>query len=247
MPFGQTVIDVETQRRYTLSEMLKGLEARRSQVSSLKTMRGVLALEALLRSGPSWVDSQGSISSSFLNLIRDEDINKPYLSYHDITRRLLNLKAYAASGLTPEEARAENVGQLQRLVSAESAESGVQTGIRLNRSGGLVFETARELPEPFTEEAIRRGGQAKRAGQEIWTELRPVAERQRQELERRELTNTVMVGTSIGLLVFMKNKMLAGLLIAGIVYFFKKDAVEEIQQDMDDLTGDLKAVRRSIG
>lgn len=236
--FGQPGVEVEMERRFQLSERLKQLEDRREQTAPITTLRGTKQLLRDLQSGPRWFDSQHSVSASFKNLWQDAEVNKPYLEYTDITARIRSLLAWAAVRVSAFEAQQENVSGF-RVATAESTEEGVRVGARLSRPGGTFFETARETPEFFTDEAVRRGGQVKRVGQAALTEIQPVAERQKQELERRKLANIVLVVTSVGLLIFVKNKILAVIGIGALTYFFKKEAIQEIKGDIESVTSSL--------
>lgn len=233
--FGQPGVGLETERRFQLSERLKQLEDRREQTAPITTLRGTKQLLSDLQSGSRWEDSQHSITASFKNLWQDAEVNRPYLAYTDITARVRSLIAWAAVRVSALEAQQENVSGF-RVASAASTEAGLQTGIRINRPGGTFFETARETPEFFTDEAVRRGGQVKRVGQAALTELQPIAERQRQELEKRNIANIVLVVTSLGMIVFMKNKILAVIGIGALTYFFKREAIQEIKGDIESVT-----------
>jgi len=236
--FGQPGVAVEIERRFQLTTRLEGLEDQRERVPPITTLRGAKQLLRDLQAGPRWEDSQHRITASFKNLFQDAEINKPYLAYTDITARIRSLIAWAAVRVSALEAQQENVVGF-RIATAASTEAGLQTGIRLDRPGGLLFETARETPQFFTEEAVRRGGQVKRVGQAALTELQPIAERQKQELEKRKLTNIVLIVTSLGMLVFMKNKILAVLGIGALTYFFKKEAIQEVKGDIESVTSRL--------
>jgi len=237
--FGQPGMAAEIERRAFLSRSLERLEDERSVIPAIKTLRATKALLRDLQAGPRWEGSQHGVTASFLNLWRDEESNKPYLAYTDITARIRSLIAWAAVRVTAIQAQQEGVSQLHARGTAESTEAGLQTGIRLDRPGGTFFEVARETPEPFTEEAVRRGGQAKRVGQQILTELEPVAEQQKRELEKRNIVNTGLVVTSLAMLILMKNKILAVLGIGALVYFFKKEAIQEVKGDVESVTSKL--------
>jgi len=237
--FGQPGVQVEVERRFQLSQRLENIEDNRESVPAINVLRGAKALLADLQAGPRWNDSQHGITASFKNLWQDAEVNKPYLAYTDITARVRSLIAWAAARVTSIQAQQEGVATLHRLSTAEGTEAGLRTGIRLDRPGGLLFETARETPEPFTEEAVRRGGQVKRVGQQVLTELEPIAQQQKRELEKRNIVNTGLVVTSLGMLILMKNKILAVLGIGALVYFFKKEAIQEVKGDIESVTSKL--------
>jgi len=224
--FGQTGLS-ETDRKHNITEQLKHLEANRDAKSPLQTVREAKSLQSILQAGSAWHDSVHPITASFWNLFSDTKQYKPYLKSSEISTRLRTLIAWAATQLSPEVARTEGVAAFQQL-SPEALEKGLETGERLNRPGGLLFETVKELPEPLTEEAARRGAQAKAVGSEVLKELGPIAEQQKQELQKRQLTNGVLVTSGILLFLFVKNKKLAFLITGLLTYYLKKEEIKKL-------------------
>jgi hypothetical protein len=236
--FGQTDAVKEQ-----LSSELLALEE--SSGNPVVIVRGAKALLAKLRQTPRWNDSRSGITSSFLNLIRDDETHHSYLRYTDISARATALMAAAATKLTPAQAQQEGVSGLQR-VSGEAASEHLTTTQRLSRPGGTAWEVARETPEPFVEEAVRRGGQVKKVGGEIVEEVAPVGQGLIDELDRHEVTNPLLGITSLGLLIFMKNKILAVVIILVLIYLTKQRQIAEAKSKIDSVTGRVQSVAEKV-
>jgi len=224
---------VTTQTKYELTEELKGLETSKDNVAARHLVRSVKDFMAKMSSTPRWDDSVSEISASFRNLLSDSKDNRAYLKYVDITARARALLAYGASKLTPEEAAAENMTALSRTV--DTAEL-LQTTQQLARPGGAIFEVARQTPEPLVEEAVRRGAQVKEVGGKVIDEVAPIGQKTVDELEEQGVINPALGITALLMLVFMKNKMFAVLLIIGMIYLTKQRQINAVKQQVQQVT-----------
>lgn len=236
--FGQSESEKEQ-----LTQELLSLEETSDPVV---VIRGSKALLANLRATPRWDDSRSSISASFLNLIRDDETHYEYLSYTDISARANALIASAATQLTPEQAAQEGVVGLQRI-NAQAASEHLTTTQRLSRPGGEAWEVARETPEPFVEESIRRGGQAKEVGVRVIDEVAPVGQRLIDELDEKEITNPLLGITSLGLIVFMKNKLLAVIIVLVLIYLTKQRQINTVKTKVQTITDRVQGVADRVG
>ncbi len=236
--FGQTD-SVKEQ----LSAELVALE--KSEGSPVNRVRGAKALLAKLRQTPRWGDSRSGITSSFLNLIRDDETHRAFLRYVDISARATALMAEAATQLTPSQAQQEGVSGLQRI-SAAAATEHLSTTQRLSRPGGGAWEVAREMPKPLVEEAVRRGGQAKVVGGKIVDEIAPIGQSVIDELDEKGITNPLLGITSLGLLIFMKNKILAIVIIMVLIFLTKQRQLSEAKAKIESVTGRVQSVAEKV-
>jgi hypothetical protein len=238
--FGQTESEKEQ-----LTMELYALEEASDASSPIATIRGSKDLIAKLREMSRWDDSRSGITASFLNLVRDDETHHEFLAYTDISARANALIAAVAPQLTPEQAAQEGVIGLQRLDSQEAAEHQA-TMQRLSRPGGEAWEVARETPEPFVEESIRRGGQVKEVGIKVIDEVAPVGQSLIDELDEKEITNPLLGITSLGLLVFMKNKILAVIIILVLIYLTKQRQISETKTKIQSVTDRVQGTAEKI-
>jgi hypothetical protein len=234
--FGQA--DAEKEQ---LTIELFALEEASDTSGPIATIRGSKALISKLRETSRWDDSRSGITASFLNLVRDDETHHEFLAYTDISARANALIAAAASQLTPEQAAQEGVSGLQRIDSQAAAEH-LATTQRLSRSGGEAWEVVRETPEPFVEESVRRGGQVKEVGIKVIDEVAPVGQKLVDELDEREITNPLLGITSLGLLVFMKNKILAVIIILVLIYLTKQRQISAVKAKVQDVKERVQGV-----
>jgi len=221
-----------------LSEELFALE--KQVASPIVIVRSAKALLAKLGQTRRWDDSRHGITASYLNLVKDQKDFKGYLKYTDITARVRALIVANAVKLTQADADIEGVGGFRRLVDTGAAQEFLETTQRLSRPGGTAFEIARETPKPLLQETVRRGRQVKRVGAEAFEEVKPVGQRVITELEERKITNPLLGITTLGLLIFMKNKWLAIFIIIGLVLVLKnqqitaaKEAVTSVKERVE--------------
>ena len=234
--FGQSELEKEQ-----LTGELLALEEASDTSNPVSTIRGAKALLVKLRQTSRWDDSRSGISASFLNLVRDDETHYAYLKYTDISARANALVAASAVQLTPEQAAQEGVSSLQRIDSQAAAEH-LATTQRLSRPGGAAFEVVRETPEPFVEEAVRRGGQVKRVGVKVIDEVAPVGQKLIDELDKREITNPLLGITSLGLLVFMKNKILAVIIVLILIYLTKQRQISTVKTKVQEIKDRVQGV-----
>lgn len=237
--FGQTA-----DTKYELSQELLSLEAAKDQVAPLQLVRGANALLSRLNQEPRWQDSRSGISASFQTLIHDEKVHA-YLSSTDISARAKALLAWGATQLTPEQAAAEGVGGLQRL-NAEALEEHISQTQRLSQPGGSAWEVARETPAPFVDEAVRRGGQVKEVSSEFIDKAAPVGQGLVDNLDEKNITNPLLAVVSIALFVFMKNKLLAVIIIIGLIYLTKQRQIAEAKAKVQTLTGKITGTADAV-
>jgi hypothetical protein len=168
-----------------------------------------------------------------------------YLKYTDISARCNALLAWGASRLTPQQAAAEGVSGLQR-VNPEAAEQHLSQQQRLSAPGGQAWEIARETPAPFVDEAVRRGGQVKDVGGKFVDKAAPVGQGVVDRLDEHGVTNPLIGFISLGLIVFMKNKIFAIILIMALIYLTKQKQIAEVkakvQSVKDSVTGTVDKV-----
>lgn len=221
-----------------LSEELFALE--KLSAHPVVIVRGAKALLARLGQAHRWEDSRHGITASYINLVKDRKDFKEYLKFTDIIARVKALIVANAVKLTQAEADAEGVGAFKRRVDVGAAQELLEVTQRLSRPGGAAFEVARELPKPLIQESVRRGGQVRRVGAEAFEETKPVGQRVITELEERKITNPFLGITSLGLLIFMKNKWLAIFIIIGLVLVLKnqqitaaKEAVTKVKERVE--------------
>jgi len=236
--FGQA----EDAKEQITAELL-GLE--KAGGSPVALVRGAKALLAKLRQMPRWSDSRSGISASFLNLIRDDETHRAFLRYTDISARATAVMTEAATRLTPAQAQQEGVSGLQR-VSAAAATEHLSTTQRLSRPGGQAWEIARETPKPFVEEAVRRGGQVKEVGGKVVDEIAPIGQSVIDELDEKGITNPLLGITSLGLLIFMKNKILAIVIIMVLIYLTKQRLISEAKAKIENITGRVQSVAEKV-
>lgn len=221
-----------------LSDELLVLET--SGAPPITIVRGAKALLAKMGQTRKWEDSRHGVTASYINLVKDRKDFKSYLRSTDITARARALIVANAVKLTQAEADAENVGGFKRAVNVAAAQEFLEVTQRLSRPGGTIFEVARETPKPLLQETVRRGEQIKRVGAEAFKEIKPVGQRLVTELEERKITNPLLGITSLGLLIFMKNKWLAIFLIISLVLVLKnqqitaaKEAVTKVKERVE--------------
>jgi len=239
---SQAVSSEELLRRNQLSTQLKELEDTKSNLPPVSLVRQALALEDQLTQSPRWSDSQSAITASFYNLIKDTKDNLSYLSYTDISARLRALITWGATHLSEDQARSltsttrpSGIVGLSRSSSAAAEEDATA---RLRQPGGMAWEVARQTPEPFVDEAVRRGGQVKTVAVKVGDKATPVAESLKDKLDREGLTNPLVGIAVLGMLVFMKNKYLAVALSGGLVFLVKgSDIKESVMSRVPSLPG----------
>lgn len=241
--FGQGDFGQADEGKEQITAELLALEE--SGGSPVALVRGAKALLAKLRQMPRWSDSRSGISASFLNLVRDDETHRAYLKSTDISARATALMTEAATRLTPAQAQQEGVSGLQR-VSATAASEHLSTTQRLSRPGGEAWEVARETPKPFVEEAVRRGGQVKRVGGKIVDEVAPIGQGIIDELDEKGITNPLLGATSLGLLIFMKNKILAVVIILVLVYLTKQRQLSEAKDKIYSVTDRVQSVAEKV-
>jgi hypothetical protein len=238
--FGQT-----EETKAQLSAELISLEQSKGKVPPVATVRGANELLAKLRATPRWNDSRSGISASFQTLFRDDETHA-YLKYTDISARCVALTAWGATQLSPEQAREEGVTGFQRSLSPEVAEQHLEQTQRLSAPGGQAWEVARETPAPFVDEAVRRGGQVKDVGGKFVDKAAPVGQGVVDRLDEHGVTNPLIGFISLGLIVFMKNKIFAVILILALIYFTKQRQIAEakakVQSVTDSVTGTVDKV-----
>ena len=214
------------QTKSDLSSRLIAIEKSRNSAPALTTLQQSKALLEELRATSRWDDSRSGITASVQSLFKDEDV-RPYLKYTDISARANALIVWAAGQVTESQAQAEGVAYLRRVSDAESYLEQTQ---RLSQPGGEVWETARETPEPFVEEAVRRGVQVKRVGGEVADKVAPVGQGLVDQLDEKGITNPLLGVVSLGLFVFMERKLLAILIIIALIYLTKQRQINTVKQ-----------------
>lgn len=213
-----------------------------SNASPISIVRGAKSLLAKLEQTPTWEDSRHAITASYINLVKDNKDFKEYLSHQDLLERVRALIVANAVKLTQAEADAEGVGGFRRFVSQDAAQQNLDVTQRLSRTGGDIFEIARETPKPLLEETLRRGGQVKDVGVKAAQEAAPVGQQVITELDNRAITNPLLGITSVGLLVFMKNKWLAIFIIIGLVAVLKNQQIAAAKQAVVDVKDKIEKV-----
>lgn len=230
---------VTVQVKYELSEEIKLLENNKGSVPARHLVRSVKTFIEKMKATSRWDDSKSSIGASFSNLLSDSKEHKPYLRYVDITARARALLAYGASRLTAAEAESENVSTLHRAADTESL---LETTQRLSQPGGEAFEVAYQTPEPLVEEAIRRGGQVKDVGGKIADRTAPIGQKTVDKLEERGVLNPALGVIALAMIIFMKNKILAVLLIIGLVYLTKQRQIRAAKQKIQTISDKASSI-----
>jgi hypothetical protein len=233
--FGQT-----ENEKFQFSQELIRLEDTKDSVPPVSLVRETKNLLSQVRALPRWQDSRSGISASFQTLIRDQEF-KAYLTSSDILARANALLAWAATRLTPEQAQAEGVAGLQRT-SAAAAEEHLEVTQRLSQPGGEAWEVARETPDPFIDESIRRGAQVKEVGSKIIDKAAPIGQRGIDRLDEANLTNPILGILALAMLVFMKNKLLAIVIIVFLIYLTKQRQIAAVKARVDAVTDRVSSV-----
>jgi hypothetical protein len=233
------------QFKVQITQELTALEKGEKTASPVATVRSTKALLARLREQSRWDDSRSSIAAGFLNLIRDRSDHEPYLKYTDVSARANALLALSATKLTPSQAQAEGVMGLHRM-SSQAAEAHFATTQRLSRPGGAAAEIARETPQPFVEEAVRRGGQVKDVGARVAAEAAPVGQGLVDELDKTGVTNPALGIISLGMIVFMKNKLLAIILILLMIFLTKQKQIKEVKRKITSATETVTGAAETV-
>jgi len=198
-----------------LTKTLLSLEAQRDAGTPAQIARQLQSFLEKLKSASRWDDSRSSTTASFLNLIRDTKEYQEYYSYNDLKTRAIELLVYVSHKLTPAEAQAMGLQSYQRTSTSVEALEAAQ---RVSKPGGIIFETARELPDPLIDEAKRRGSQAKEVGTSIAEQLRPATTNLKRRFDEEGWTNPLILLTLVSILIFVKNKMLALAIDGAILY-----------------------------
>jgi len=224
-----------------LTDEIEALENTKTRLAPVLVVRRAKALLDKLRVTTRWDDSRSDISAKFYNLINDTEEYRGYAAYADISARARSLVAWGAVRLTPMEALAENVVGLQRT-NQQAADQFQASTQRLYRPGGMAWEVARETPEPFVDEAVRRGGQVKIVAGEVAEEVKPVGQALIDELDSQGVTNPALGIIILGMIVFMKNKILAGLLSLGLIYLVKNKQISAVTDKISSVTDKVSSV-----
>jgi hypothetical protein len=243
MYFGETDPPrEEIERRYQLSTRLEQLED--SNASPYQIAADARALYDELRQGSRWDSSRSSVTASVLNLFKDEADNRFFLKYTDISARVKEVMVKAASQLSPDDAQRAGVGAFKRVSYDEETAA---TTRRLHQSGGMAMQTAVETPEFFVDEAVRRGGQVKDVGVRAGQVAAPVGEKFIEAMDRKKVTNPLLGIITLAMIVFMKNKLLAIILIVAMWSLAKhktiKKAKDAVTGAADAVTGAADSVR----
>lgn len=198
-----------------LTKNLLSLESQRDTGSPSQVARQLQSFLETLKTSPRWDDSRSATTASFLNLIQDTKENQEYLSYNDLKTRATELLIYISHKLTPAEAQALNLQSYQRISTSAETLSAAQ---RISQPGGMLFETARELPDPLVDEAKRRGAQVKKVGASVADQLQPAGTTLKNRFDAEGWTNPLILLTLALIMIFVKNKMLA-LTIDGVLIY----------------------------
>ena len=233
--FGQT-----ENEKFQYSQELIRLEDTKDNISPVSLVRELKNLISQVRALPRWQGSRSGISASFQTFIRDEEF-RSYLTSSDILSRANALLAWAATRLTPEQAATEGVSGLQRT-SASAADEHLEITQRLSQPGGEAWEIARETPDPLIDEGIRRGAQVKDVGSKILDKAAPIGQRGIDRLDEANLTNPILGIIALAMLVFMKNKLLAVLLIGALIYLTKQRQISAVRARIDSVTDRVSSV-----
>jgi hypothetical protein len=153
------------------------------------------------------------------------------------------LLAFGAARLTPEEAELENLSTLNR---AQGTEEFLSTTQRLSQPGGSIVETAYQTPEPLVEETIRRGAQVKEVGSKVVDVAAPVGQKAVDELESKGVLNPALGIIALAMIVFMKNKLLAVILILGLIYLTKQRQINEARQQVQKVTDKVSSIAERV-
>ncbi|MGD2066794.1 MAG: hypothetical protein PVI43_06470 [Candidatus Bathyarchaeota archaeon] len=234
---------VTVQQKHELTEELKGLESSKTNVGARHLVRSVKAFLEKMRNTPRWEDSVSEIGASFRNMLSDTKEHRAYLRYVDITARARALLAFGAARLTPEEAELENLSTLNR---AQGTEEFLSTTQRLSQPGGSIVETAYQTPEPLVEETIRRGAQVKEVGSKVVDVAAPVGQKAVDELESKGVLNPALGIIALAMIVFMKNKLLAVILILGLIYLTKQRQINEARQQVQKVTDKVSSIAERV-
>ena len=230
---------VTVQQKHELTEELKGLEASKDNVSARHLVRSVKDFLEKMRGTPRWEDSVSELGASFRNMISDTKEHRAYLRSVDITARARALLAYGAARLTPAEAAIENLTTLNR---AQGTEEFLETTQRLSQPGGGAVEVAYQTPEPFVEESIRRGAQLKEVGGKVVDVAAPVGQKAVDELESKGVLNPALGIIALAMIIFMKNKLLAVILILGLIYLTKQRQIDAARQKVQQVTNKVTSI-----
>ena len=233
--FGQT-----ENEKFQFSQELIRLEDTKDNLPPISLVRETKNLISQVRALPRWEDSRSGISASFQTLLRDQEY-RSYLTSSDILARANALLVWGATRLTPEQAQAEGVSGLQRT-SASAAQEHLEVTQRLSQPGGEAWEIARETPDPLIDEGIRRGAQVKEVGSNIIDKAAPIGQRGIDRLDEANLTNPILGIIALAMIVFMKNKLLAIILIGFLIYLTKQRQIAAIKTRVDSVTDRVSSV-----
>ena len=233
--FGQT-----ENEKFQFSQELIRLEDTKDNLPPISLVRETKNLISQVRALPRWEDSRSGISASFQTLLRDQEY-RSYLTSSDILARANALLVWGATRLTPEQAQAEGVSGLQRT-SASAAQEHLEVTQRLSQPGGEAWEIARETPDPLIDEGIRRGAQVKEVGSNIIDKAAPSGQRGIDRLDEANLTNPILGIIALAMIVFMKNKLLAIILIGFLIYLTKQRQIAAIKTRVDSVTDRVSSV-----
>jgi hypothetical protein len=201
--------------KQTLTKTLLSFELQKDSGGPAQLARQIRDFLEQLKTAPKWDDSRSATTASFLNLIQDTTENQEYLAYNDLKSRATELLIFVSHKLSPAEAQTLSLQSYQRMSTSPEA---LATAQRLSRPGGVLLETARELPDPLVDEAKRRGGQARLVASSAAEELRPTTTSFKRRFDEEGWTKPLILLTLASILIFVKNKMLA-LTIDGILIY----------------------------
>lgn len=205
-----------------LTKTLVSLESQQDSGAPAQLARQTQTLLEKLKTTPKWDDSRSATTASFLNLIQDTKDNQEYFSYNDIKTRATELLIYISHKLSPSEAQAMGLQSYQR--ASTSAET-LNTTRRMSSPSGMLFETARELPDPLIDETKRRGSQVKNVASSAAEQLRPTTTNLKRRLDEEGWTNPLILLTLVSILIFVKNKMLALTIDGFLLYIVIKNDI----------------------